>query len=228
MKNNENRPLDEKIFRILGNGLLWILLFVAFLGFFAACWYVVIYGRIGFDSVIYTLTGGLNGVSTDLLEKFLVGALLPAVVCSILAAVLLLRPWPWKRWISVTVSVLLSLGLLTHAAFNVELVDYILNSNRTSDLYESEYRDPNTVSITFPEEKRNLIYIYMESMETSYLSKDMGGGLEYNLIPELTELAQDNINFSHNEYVGGFRQVTGASWTIYCLYDYRRTHFKHL
>jgi phosphoglycerol transferase len=214
MKNNENRPLDEKIYRILGNGLLWILLFVAFLGFFAACWYVVIYGRIGFDSVIYTLTGGLNGVSTDLLEKFLVGALLPAVVCSILAAVLLLRPWPWKRWISVTVSILLSLGLLTHAAFNVELVAYILNSNRTSDLYESEYRDPNTVSITFPEEKRNLIYIYMESMETSYLSQDLGGGLEYNLIPELTELAQDNINFSHNEYVGGFRQVTGASWTI--------------
>ena len=214
MKNKENRSLEEKIVRGLGNALLWLLLFVAFLGFFAACWYVVIYGRIGFDSVIYTLTGGLNGVSTDLLEKFLVGALLPAFALSILTAVLLLRPWRWKRWIPVTVSILLSLGLLTHAAFNVELVDYLLNSGRTSSLYESEYRDPNSVSITFPEEKRNLIYIYMESMETSYLSKDMGGGLPYNLIPELTELAQDNINFSHNEYVGGFRQVTGASWTI--------------
>ena len=42
----------------------------------------------------------------------------------------------------------------------------------------------------------------------------MGGALEYNLIPELTQLAQNNINFSHNDSVGGFQQITGASWTI--------------
>ena len=41
-----------------------------------------------------------------------------------------------------------------------------------------------------------------------------GGGVSTNLIPELQQLAQENINFSHNEYVGGFREVSGASWTI--------------
>ena len=43
---------------------------------------------------------------------------------------------------------------------------------------------------TFPEEKRNLIYIYLESMETTYFNKDEGGALEVNIIPELYELAQ--------------------------------------
>jgi phosphoglycerol transferase len=214
MKIIEKHASGSRLRRVLQNSLLVIVMLVAFLGFFAACWYVRIYGRIGFDSVIFTLTGGLGGVSTDLLEKFITGAVLPAVVCTAAAAVLLFWPWNWKRWIPVTVSLVLSVGLLVHAAFNVELVEYILNSNRTTNLYEDEYRDPEDVAITFPEEKRNLIYIYMESMETSYLDKGQGGALEYNLIPELTQLAKENINFSHNDQVGGFRQVTGASWTI--------------
>ncbi len=74
--------------------------------------------------------------------------------------------------------------------------------------------DPDTVQITFPEEKRNLIYIYLESMEISYLSEELGGAMEEDLIPELTQLAQENLNFSHNDGVGGFLPVTGATWTI--------------
>ena len=214
MQIKEKRLTGEKIKRIFANAGLCLLLAVAFLAFFAAWWYVRIYGRIGFDSVLYTLTGGLGGVSTDLIRKFITGAVVPALLCTAASAALLQGRWRWKRWIPVTVSIVLSLGLLVHAAFNVELVEYIFNINMVSDLYEREYRDPSSVSVTFPEEKRNLIYIYMESMETSYLSKELGGALEYNLIPELTELAQNNINFSHNEGVGGFRQVTGASWTV--------------
>ena len=34
----------------------------------------------------------------------------------------------------------------------------------------------------------NLIYIFMESMESSYASTQDGGALEYNLIPNLTKL----------------------------------------
>ncbi len=214
MKTKEKRDLRDKIIRIFTNTLLFALLLVAFLGFFSACWYVRIYGRIGFDSVIYTLTGGLNGVSTDLIENYLTGAMVPCVLCALVAGFFLLWRWHWKRWIAVSLCLVLSMGLLTHAAFNVELVDYLRNSNRVTDLYEKEYKDPNTVNITFPEEKRNLIYIFMESMETSYQDKSQGGALDYTLIRELTWLAEDNINFSHNQHVGGFRQVTGASWTI--------------
>ena len=56
------------------------LLLISFLGFFAAAWYVRIYGRIGFDSILFTLTGGLGGVDHGLIRSFLWGAAVPAVL----------------------------------------------------------------------------------------------------------------------------------------------------
>lgn len=211
---------------VLRDVLLCLVLLVGFLGFFAAWWYVKVYGRIGFDSVLFTLTGGLSGVNKDLLISFMLRAGLPCVLCTAAVATVLLwrgkgkwtvkqvQLFPLKRWVAVVVACSLSLGLLTHAAFNVQLPQYVVNSNSISELYQDEYRDPNTVTITFPEQKRNLIYIMLESMETSYLDKESGGALDKNLIPELQQLAKDHINFSHNESVGGFREVTGASWTV--------------
>ena len=211
---------------VFGPIFLSLLMLLALCAFFSACWYVRVYGRIGFDSVLFTLTGGLGGVSKTLVNDYLLGALLPACVCAVVLS-LVLFPVGKRKWcvkhvqifplhpnLAAAIAALLSLTLLVHAAFNVELVDYLIYSNQESELYEAEYKDPDQVKITFPEEKRNLIYIYMESMETSYLSQDLGGGLTYNLIPELTQLAQTHVNFSHNDSVGGFSQVTGASWTI--------------
>ena len=211
--------------KAVGTALLCLLVGIAFLCFFSAAWYVNVYGRIGFDSVLFTLMSDLGGVQSDLVTKYLTGAAVPAVLCSIAVCLVLflqvkvnlfgkIRLLPLRRWVACLLSVALSLGLIVHAAFNVQLVDYLISHFQKTELYEREYRDPNDVTITFPEEKRNLIYIILESMETSYLSRGLGGGLSYNLIPELTELAQENINFSHNATVGGFREVPGASWTI--------------
>ncbi len=202
---------------VLAVVLMTVLALAAFLCFFSACWYVRTYGRIGFDSVLYTLTNNLNGVDRDLVSRYVWGAVVPAVVCAGLVCAFFCIRWKqafWFRAIGSGVSVLLSAVLIVHAAFNVQLVDYIVSSNQLSSLYENYYVDPETANIQFPEEKRNLVYILCESMETSYLSEDLGGGLPYNLIPELTDLAYNNINFSHNNSVGGFREVPGASWTI--------------
>ena len=57
----------------------------------------------------------------------------------------------------------------------------------------------------------------MESMETSFFSKELGGGLDYNVIPELYSLAENNINFSENNSVGGSYTVSGATWTMGAL-----------
>lgn len=215
-----------RILEAIATVALCLLILVAFLCFFAVAWYVRIYGRIGFDSVIYTLTGGMGGVSTELVENFLIGAALPALLCTVIVILPLFwagKPlitfrgitlFPIRRWVSSLIALVLSLSLILYAAFQVQLVDYVVNNHRTGLIYPDEYRSPKDVTITFPEQKRNLIYIMLESMETSYLSEDLGGALPYNLIPELTQLAQDNVNFSHNTSVGGFREVPGTSWTI--------------
>ena len=41
-----------------------------------------------------------------------------------------------------------------------------------------------------------MIYIYLESMETTYADRKNGGAFAVNYIPELTKLAQENEDFS--------------------------------
>ncbi len=195
---------------------LTILLFFAYLCYFAARWFVTVYGRIGFDSILFTLKSSLSGVQSDLVLSFLLRAGLPCLVCTALscAILLILRRLPVRGLVSIVTAVALALGLTVFAAVDVELTDYIWDMITQTNLYEDEYADPDTVEITFPEQKRNLVYIMLESMETTYLSRELGGASDVNLIPELYELAKDNINFSHNEGIGGFHSTSGASWTI--------------
>lgn len=195
---------------------LTILLLIAYVCFFAARWFVTVYGRIGFDSILFTLQSSLSGVQSDLVKSYLLSGLLPAVVCTALscAVLLVLRRLPVRGVISIVTAIALSMGLLGYAAVDVELTDYIYGLFFPTKLFEDEYVDPGTVSITFPEEKRNLVYIMLESMETTYLSEELGGASDVNLIPELYDLARENINFSHTDAVGGFHATTGAKWTI--------------
>lgn len=96
----------------------------------------------------------------------------------------------------------------------IGLFTYIYNQTQKSTIFEEEYIASNNVEITFPEEKRNLIYIFLESMETTLISEENGGGWEYTIIPELEKLAKENINFSNTDKLGGAIQVTGTSWTV--------------
>lgn len=76
---------------------------------------------------------------------------------------------------------------------------WVLSRVQSTTIYEDYYVDPNTVSITAPEKAKNLIYIYLESGETTYASVEEGGRQPVNYIPYMTQLAKDNISFSDKE-----------------------------
>ena len=163
------------------------LLFVGSLCFFSGRFYVSTFGRLGFDSVLYTLSAGLGGVQSGQITRYILLGFLPATGFTALVLWLLQCPWNRKqgkyesrtpsRAVLCWCSVLLALGMTVFAAFDVELVAYVLHQNADSGIYKAAYADPDTTKITFPEEKRNLIYIMLESMETSYLSKELGGAM---------------------------------------------------
>ncbi len=207
---------QTKTKRSAGLSILCIfLLGIGMLSFFSARWYVSTYGRIGFDSILFTLSAALEGVQSGLVTRYLLKAALPALALTAVASVLFCfckKKFPLGvRWVSMVLAVV----LILLAAFDVELPQYIAAQLAETQLYEDHYADPADVSITFPDEKRNLIYIMMESMEISYLSKELGGAMEENLIPELYDLAQEGLCFSHsNADVGGFYTTAGATWTI--------------
>ena len=84
-----------------------------------------------------------------------------------------------------------------------------------SPYIEENFVDPNKANLKFPEHKRNLIHIYLESMENTYFSKDLGGYFDENLMPDLAELCKEGYSFSHlDKGFGGPPTSTGGNWSI--------------
>lgn len=79
---------------------------------------------------------------------------------------------------------------------------YHFYKNTTSTLFEEEYAEPQNITYTFPEKKRNLILIYLESFEQNFSQAEY---YEKNIIPHLTDLQnEDGGAFSrrHNDLPG--------------------------
>lgn len=75
------------------------------------------------------------------------------------------------------------------------------------------YQNPEDVKIS-GDNTNNLIYIYLESFENTFLDTENGGIKNVNCLPELTELAKQNTNFSNTDQLGGALPFTGTTWTI--------------
>ena len=88
-------------------------------------------------------------------------------------------------------------------AIETNFVHYVKMNLHKSTIYEDYYVFPDNKVISFPEKKRNLIYIYLESMENTFTTTDRGGTQYTDYIPELVDLAEENISFSNNSGLGG-------------------------
>ncbi len=108
----------------------------------------------------------------------------------------------------------LLLALFLNQQFNVS--GYISNSKDISYIYEENYVEPDSVDIKFPDEKRNLIHIFLESMNTNYSSIEIEDGV-VNLIPNIQKLAEENPSFTNSTGFGGFQHLRGLTWTVASL-----------
>lgn len=230
--NSENSgKIKSSFLKALYITLTVLLVFISYLAFFSAKWSIKKYGDVGFDAILFTLFSNLSGTSVDLILNYIKFTIPKTFLFSGITLFLLLfrnkkalfiriakkirlRVFPFNRITSAVISLLMSSVLIINAAYTVGIPLWLKNSFTDSMFIENEYVSPNDVQITFPTEKRNLIYIYLESMETTFLSSELGGALDYNVIPELYRLANENVNFSQDSGVGGCLQLSGASWTI--------------
>lgn len=215
-----NKP-KTKLGHILVKTLCCALLICSVLLFFSATWYINHYGDTGFDSVLFTLFSNMNGVDSGILKNFALDALLPTFFVSALCfcVIFLIRikkEWFFKikLWHKSAIALIIALIFLICAGSKVSIFGYAYKLMHKSTLFDDFYIDPAETEIIFPEEKQNLIYIFLESIENSYMSKADGGALPKNIMKELTHLADKNINFSHNSSVGGFFTPPGSTWTV--------------
>ena len=97
------------------------------------------------------------------------------------------------------------------------VTQHIQSLGEKSTYIEDNYVDPASVTLTFPEKKRNLIYIFLESMEVSYADEKSGGLFDINFIPKLTQLSEENENFSGSKEDGllnGGNSLKYSTWTM--------------
>jgi phosphoglycerol transferase len=102
---------------------------------------------------------------------------------------------------------------LCYTCYNIGVPQYLKNNITRSSFIEENYVKPE--NIEFKNKKKNLIHIYIESFESSYVDNNNGGYEDYNLIPNLSNLK--GINFSHNDKFGGMLETYGTTWTVAAL-----------
>ena len=115
----------------------------------------------------------------------------------------------------------ISLGLLVMTCIYLQntynVIGYVKTNLQTTTIYEDYYVMPSDVPISTGN-KRNLLCIYLESMETTYADISHGGAQSENYIPYLTDLALDNMSFgSGNGVLGGATNLPNTAWTTAAL-----------
>lgn len=95
----------------------------------------------------------------------------------------------------------------------LKIDEFLKENQQNSNFIKNNYIDPKKVKLIFPNKKRNLIYIFAESMESSYFSKKLGGNEKFNLMKPLTKLTLQNLNFSNNDKIGGACNSFGSTFT---------------
>lgn len=125
---------------------------------------------------------------------------------------------PFSNFFKVLACFVILLSSVYYCASEFEVFAYFgtntTDDSKDGDFFENNYIDPKKVKITAPEKKQNLIYIYVESLESSMVTEKNNGAFKKKVIPNLEKIAKDNINFSNNDKIGGAYMPYGNSWTI--------------
>ena len=160
-------------------------------------WMLATWGKLTMDEVIIQLSTGIIGTGGGMIQKYLLGALLPCLLIMALICILLRKNRGKESYgIIQRRSFLASFAafviLLVITCVRLDAVSFIRSQTVGSTFIEDNYVDPDKTSITFPEKKRNLIYIVLESIEVTYADEENGGAFSNNVIDELTQLSEEN------------------------------------
>ena len=199
---------------------LFTILLLAWVLVFLAVWVFSTWRGLRMDEIIFQLRAPLEGTGDGIIIKGVLSSILPASALTGLTAgiYIRLRNTPYAKVILQTAGALAAVLIVCTAAYTwkrLDLGNYLANQMDESDFIENNYVDPAKVKIRFPEKKRNLIYIYLESMEMTYSDLESGGSFLYDNIPELTELSASGEDFSGDSgLLNGGCVLPGTTFTM--------------
>lgn len=197
--------------------------------FFVTLWAILTYDNVSLAEVVFHIHVPLKGTGGGIALKGTLSTVIPSIVLTLLFAFLIyprqskvkpskpiFREFRGRKWIARALAIAVFVSFLLMAQLNLNFLSYVRAQFTYTDFLETHYKDPNNVGLKAPDKKRNLVFIYLESMESTFADIESGGNMQgVNRIPHLTELAKQHASFSHHDKpVGGFRNSVGTSWTV--------------
>lgn len=209
---------------------LFILFIVSFI-FVGSLFLKIFFSKIYLEEVMFYITNGIGEIDTS---SFITGVLicLPIftifyfIICSIFYDMSFGRikkvtkkgkniyPFNFKRRTKIIITCCFFSLSIVLFLWAINLHEFIIYSNSNSNFIEDNYVNPKDTNITF-NNKRNLIIIYIESLETSLFTKEQGGYWNYEVIPELYKLLNEDdvISFYNKNLAQSYNMINGSSWT---------------
>ena len=211
---------------LFGFGNILMVLFAALtiLAGASTLWVFRTWPHLTMQELMFTIQSPVEGTNKEMILDYIVFCIPVTVIvmAALIAGLVITRMKKGYRIMAAVVpavSVLLLAGTVYTAWERLDIADYAANSGAVSSFIDENYVDPAGTELTFPEQKRNLIYIFLESMETTYADEENGGAFSENYIPELTELAEENEDFSGADAgLNGGTALTSTTWTAAALF----------
>ena len=207
-----------------GNVLMVLFAALTILAGASTLWVLKTWPHLTMQELMFTIQSPVEGTNKEMILDYIVFCIPVTVIvmAALIAGLVITRMKKGYRIMAAAVpavSVILLAGTVYTAWERLDIADYAANSGAVSSFIDENYVDPAGTELTFPEQKRNLIYIFLESMETTYADEENGGAFSENYIPELTELAEENEDFSGADAgLNGGTALTSTTWTAAALF----------
>ena len=248
-RNRESADHQEKHFfsKWILPLLIFLLLIFSFFLYFSLQYLLDNWEELTVEEILYHIKSPMGGASEGLVQLFILSVLLPALGISLFLIFLYIllqsknfegilslkskghflsfhlpRFFNWKKvylgFCFFIALLFFSLSIID-AWDSISLGSYLSSQLRSSKFIEENYVDPKGIELHFPEKKRNLIYIYMESTELTFMDEAHGGAFPDNLLPEMTALSKEGEDFSGaGESRNGGIALPGATWTMGAIF----------
>ena len=220
----------RKVIRVILLILLGVFVLLGLIGFATERWLFHTWSALAMDEILFHLSSSIKGTNPEMVQAYILHYGIYVLLAFVLYVVsmILTKHNRLLRILSVCFWIALTLGFLEFSLYDLDqrtgLRDYLVQSSapaqeQTGDFIRDHFTDADAVDISFPKQKRNLIYIYLESMEMTYADEKNGGAFSKNVIPELTKIAQDYEDFSGSSGIlNGGISLPGTTWTMGAMF----------
>ena len=151
---------------LLRNFALFIVFF-SYMIFSSASWIVRKFGQVTYEQIVFHMNVPMEA-ETKLINSFLQNTVMMALIITIIAWFISKKISPKKLLAVAGVMFALSLVFAWQKMSISDILHEYKSRSVMSNFYEEHYADPHNIELTTPNNKRNLIMIFAESMESTY------------------------------------------------------------